>query len=337
MTSPAGEDGPPLVSVVVPMHNAGDRIATTLRSVIGQTYPRLELALVDDGSEDDTRAAATRTLRASPLPWRLIETPNQGPSKARNIGWRAAQGDLIQFLDDDDEIGPDKITRQVEWIVSRRSQAAVVYSTWAARDASRAEGGLVRSPKPVGWQIEDSIRGDSFLHLGSCLFQKRWLEAVDGFDERLWLIEDVDLEIRILAAGGTFEAAESSTPLFYYNQRSNSLSRAHPVVFADACLRNARLVYSIASERGQLHPTLVEVVSNVYREAISTYAQSDRARFEAAYREFLSRFPGSALQDAGRIRCCVPLLGERRAELLRGAVRRTRRLVRGMLPSFHRA
>ena len=63
--------------------------------------------------------------------------------------------------------------------LTRRSQAAVVYSTWAARDALRAEGGLVRSPKPVGWPVRDSIRGDSFLHLGSCLFQKRWLEAVE--------------------------------------------------------------------------------------------------------------------------------------------------------------
>jgi glycosyltransferase involved in cell wall biosynthesis len=67
MVSPEANDRLPLVSVVVPMHNAGDRIATTLRSVIGQTYPRLELVLVDDGSEDNTRVAATRTLRASPI------------------------------------------------------------------------------------------------------------------------------------------------------------------------------------------------------------------------------------------------------------------------------
>ena len=75
MTSPAGEIGPPLVSVVVPMHNAGDRIATTLRSVIGQTYPRLELALVDDGFGARFARCGNRALRASPLPWRLIETP----------------------------------------------------------------------------------------------------------------------------------------------------------------------------------------------------------------------------------------------------------------------
>jgi len=337
IASPAAEDRLPLVSVVVPMHNAGDRIAATLGSVIDQTYPRLELVLVDDGSEDNTRIAATRALRASPLPWRLIETPNQGPSKARNIGWRAAQGHLIQFLDDDDEIDPDKITHQVDWIANRTSKAAAIYSTWAIRNAANAGDGLVRRMRSVDWQIHDVIRGDSFLALGSCLIRRQWLEVVGGFDERLWLIEDVDLQIRILAAGGNFEEAETSGPLFFYNRRPQSLSQSDPAVFADACLRNARLVYSIASERGQLHPALIEAVSDVYRGAISTYAQVDRARFEAAYREFRSRFPGSVLQDAGRIRYFAGLMGERRAELLRGAVRRTRRFVRGMLPSPHRA
>ena len=87
MSGPAGEDRSPLVSVVVPMHNAGDRIATTLRSVVGQSYTQLELVLVDDGSQDDTRVAAARTLSGCPLNWRLIEIPNQGPSRARNLGW----------------------------------------------------------------------------------------------------------------------------------------------------------------------------------------------------------------------------------------------------------
>jgi hypothetical protein len=160
---------------------------------------------------------------------------------------------------------------------------------------------------------------------------------VGGFDERLWLIEDVDLQIRMLAAGGTFEEAETDRPLFFYNRRARSLSQSDPVAFADACVRNARLVHAIATERRQLHPALIAAVADVYREAIGAYAQADLTRFEAAYREFRSLFAGAALQDGGRVRYFVPLMGERRAELLRGAVRRMRGLVRDMLPSLRRA
>lgn len=336
MTSAAEGAGLPLVSVVAPMHNAGDRIATMLESVTGQTYCQLELVLVDDGSEDESCAVASRILRTSGLPWHLIKMRNRGPSKARNVGWRAARGQLVQFLDDDDEIHLDKIRLQIEWIARTHSVAAVVYSTWAVRSAENTQASLIH-PRPGGWRIHEPIRGDSFLHLGSCLIQRHWLEAVGGFDERFWLIEDVDLQIRILAAGGTFEEAEFDKPLFFYNRRAKSLSRSDPVAFADACVRNARLVHSIATERRQLQPDLIAAVSDVYRAAISTYAQSDRARFEAVYGEFRSLFPGSVLQDGGRVRYFVPLIGERRAELLRGTVRRMRRLVRDKLPSLHRA
>jgi glycosyltransferase involved in cell wall biosynthesis len=327
----------PLVSVVVPMHNAARRIDRTLRTVICQTYPRLEVILVDDGSDDETSLAAAGSLRASSLPWRLIETPNQGPSKARNIGWRAAQGRLIQFLDDDDEVEPDKIEHQVDWLTRRNSEAAAIYSTWAIRNTADTGDGVVRRSRPIDWQTHDVIRGDAFLPIPSCLMHKGWLEKANGFDEGLKLLEDIDMQIRILALGGKFEEAPSARPLFFYNQRPGSLSQAHPVHFADACLRNARLVYAIAAERGRLHPALIQVVADVYRGAISAYAQSDRPRFETAYREFRSLFPGRALQDGGRMRHFARLMGERRAELLRGFVRRTRRIVADMLPSVHRA
>lgn len=332
--NPRAEDRIPLVSVVVPMHNAGGRIAATLQSITSQTYPRLEMILVDDGSEDDTCSAASRTLRRESLTWRLFKTPHRGPSHARNVGWRAARGDLIQFLDDDDAIHPDKISIQMDWITARDNRKdAAIYSKWAIRDS---RGEFVRHPRHANWQVHDVIRGDSFLPIASCLIQRTWLEAANGFDERLNLIEDVDLQIRILAAGGRFEEAPSDRPLFFYNQRPKSLSKSHPAVFADACLRNARLVYAIAVENGQLPPALVETVLDVYRGAISTYAQSDRTRFDAAYGEFRRRFPKAALHESGRVRYCGLFMGERRAEVLRGALRRTKRLVRDMLPALYR-
>src|SRR5262249_17904597 len=127
-------------------------------------------------------------------------------------------------------------------------------------------------PSPAGLRIHTVIRSDSFVPWHCGLVQKRWLEAVDGFNEQLWLIEDVDLQIRMLAAGSKFEVAESGKPLFFYDQRPRSLSQSDPKAFADACMRNARLVYSIGVERGHLPPDLIEAVADAYRGAISTYA-----------------------------------------------------------------
>src|SRR5262245_29549544 len=103
----------PLVSIVVTAYNAVNRSETTLECIARQSYRRIQLVLVDDGSIDNTSLKAEGYLHKSGIEWKLLRQPNGGPSAARNLGWRAASGDLIQFLDDDDEIVDNKIILQV--------------------------------------------------------------------------------------------------------------------------------------------------------------------------------------------------------------------------------
>ena len=94
-----------LVSVIVPVYNAEAFLNTGVESVLAQTYPDLELILVDDGSTDGSGALCDGYATQDPRV-RVIHKENGGASSARNTGLRAATGDFIYFLDSDDRIVP---------------------------------------------------------------------------------------------------------------------------------------------------------------------------------------------------------------------------------------
>jgi glycosyltransferase involved in cell wall biosynthesis len=105
------ENNMPLVSVIIPAFNAGRFIRETLDSVTRQTWPSMEVFVIDDGSQDDTVSVA-RTYESANL--KVIEQPNSGACVARNRGLSLSSGKYIQFLDADDVLSADKIEWQVK-------------------------------------------------------------------------------------------------------------------------------------------------------------------------------------------------------------------------------
>jgi glycosyltransferase involved in cell wall biosynthesis len=110
-------------SVVVPMFNSRFTIERALTSAIGQGYQPSEVILVDDGSSDDTLAVvASISAGMRKPPVRVIALgANQGPAYARNVGWEAAQGDYVAFLDADDEWFPEKLRVQAQLLNETRA------------------------------------------------------------------------------------------------------------------------------------------------------------------------------------------------------------------------
>lgn len=101
------------VSVVIPVHNGAATIEAALTSVLHQTRQPTEIIVVDDGSTDAT-AATVKRITSSKIPVRLIPmNTNRGPAVARNVGWDAASGDFIAFLDADDVWHPQKLEIQL--------------------------------------------------------------------------------------------------------------------------------------------------------------------------------------------------------------------------------
>src|SRR5262245_23003010 len=100
----------PLISVIIPTYNSARFVIDAVESALAQSYPSLEVIVVDDGSSDDTQE------RLGPWEGRIkyFYQPNSGPAKARNRGIKEARGDLIAFLDADDQWLPEKLNKQWE-------------------------------------------------------------------------------------------------------------------------------------------------------------------------------------------------------------------------------
>ena len=117
----------PLVSIIIPCFNCEKWVAQAVESCINQTYPNIEVIVVDDGSTDKS----VEVLRQF-LPRIRLETgPNRGGNAARNTAFKLSMGEYIQYLDADDYLEPDKISRQVQFL--EETKADVVYGDWRYR------------------------------------------------------------------------------------------------------------------------------------------------------------------------------------------------------------
>ena len=112
----------PLVSIIIPVHNAEKYIAKTIDSALNQTWPNIEIIIVDDGSTDNS-LIITKQFACERLT--ILAEQNQGACKARNKGLQIVRGDFIQFLDADDLLSPNKIAAQVKLLSLNPDKVAV--------------------------------------------------------------------------------------------------------------------------------------------------------------------------------------------------------------------
>ena len=172
-----------LVSAVIPAYNAQETVAATIASVVAQTYRRMEVIVVDDGSHDAT-AELVRNLALGDPRIRLVRQSNQGSAAARNAGIEHARGDYIAPLDADDLWHPTKIEKQMNVMRQRGPRVGLVYC-W-----SRAIDGQMR----ILFDLPSfSYRGDVFAPLilhnfitsGAPLFRRRVALDAGGYDVSL--------------------------------------------------------------------------------------------------------------------------------------------------------
>jgi len=105
----------PLVSIIIPVYNAGKYLEETLQSARAQTWANKEIIIVNDGSTDNSLKTAYRYADSTT---RVFTQENKGAAAARNYGLREAKGEYIQFLDADDLLSPNKIETQMELLIN---------------------------------------------------------------------------------------------------------------------------------------------------------------------------------------------------------------------------
>jgi glycosyltransferase involved in cell wall biosynthesis len=205
---------PTLVSVVIPARNAADVIGQQLTALAGQDYDgRYEVVVADNGSTDDLAGAVEPfTTRLSV---RVVPADDRpGVSHARNVGCRAAEGDLIAICDADDEVSPG-------WLSAHVAAAAGADVLGGSLELER-----LNPPRTVRWR---DVSTDSLsMAMGFLPFAQgcnvalwRWvLDAVGGWDEDLVAGgDDTDFAWRAQLAGATLDFAPDA--LVHYRLRTS--------------------------------------------------------------------------------------------------------------------
>jgi glycosyltransferase involved in cell wall biosynthesis len=132
----------PLISVVIPAHNAEKYLAEALESVRSQAFSDYEIIVIDDGSTDRTAEIASRYDGVV-----LLSQSNRGEAGARNTGIRAARGKYVAFLDADDVWLPSKLEKQAAHLVAHP------WTVWTYTDALVFDSATRRTICRIGERI----------------------------------------------------------------------------------------------------------------------------------------------------------------------------------------
>ena len=191
----------PRVSILIPAHNSAAWIADTIRSAVGQTWPRKEIIVVDDGSTDETLTIARRFASDDVS---VVTQPNGGAAAARNTALSLSRGAFIQWLDADDLLAPDKIERQMEARSRWTGARAVRSSAWGTFIHRPAATRFSPSPlwcdlSPVEWLLR-KLTHNAFMQTATWLVDRELADAVGPWDTRLSYDDDGEYFARVVAA-----------------------------------------------------------------------------------------------------------------------------------------
>ncbi|WP_310461911.1 glycosyltransferase [Sphaerotilus sp.] len=246
---------PGLISVVIPAYNAQHSLRATLDSVFAQTWPHVEIIVVDDGSTDHT----ADLLAAYGERVRTICQPNGGLASARRTGVAAARGELIALMDADDLCRPERLAVQAR-VLQRWPEVVLCCSDFDAFDeqggvdrahASRYYATISRAPQGIRSLLDQvdtldlqgclpeetsdpapsttvcrgnayrAIAHGNFIHPPTILFRRHLLETVGSFDPEAGSMCDWDWVARAAEAGSV---AFVERPLLDYRLSSTQMS-----------------------------------------------------------------------------------------------------------------
>ena len=206
----------PTVSVVVPAHNASATLRDALESIRVQTYPPLEVIVVDDGSTDDTAHIAA----SFGPPVRVISKTNGGTASARNAGVAEASGDIVAFLDADDVYTTTHLN-EIASLLRDRADLAAVATDAEMRSPSRKWRNGSFWPRHAGRDPMDISSPIIFCALG---VRRDVLRSLGEFDGRFHILEDVEMHHRLLCSGHRVAYVDSASYIYNVHDQSKSQS-----------------------------------------------------------------------------------------------------------------
>lgn len=195
-TSPISQNDTNItVSVVIPTHNRKDLLLRAVMSVLKQTYPVSEINVISDGSEDGTDEIMKKMCEEYSQIHFYSYHPNRGGNYARNYGIKMSKGNVVAFLDDDDEWHEDKIALQVELMNADKDIGLVCTGTNRVfvEDGSSNE---YIPPAPYDCK-KDILLRNCIGSTTTVMVKRKLFDEVGGFDEKLPALQDYDMWVRL--------------------------------------------------------------------------------------------------------------------------------------------
>lgn len=188
----------PLVSILIPAHNAQRWVGDAIASSLAQTWDRKEVIVVDDGSTDKT-AWVARQFEGAGV--KVISKANEGAAAARNVAYEYSRGDFLQWLDADDLLSPNKVAAQLARLADTEDDV-LLSSAWGhfayrPQCAVFAPSSLWQDLSPTEWLLR-KLGENLHMQTATWLTSRRLAEAAGPWDTRLLVDDDGEYFSRVL-------------------------------------------------------------------------------------------------------------------------------------------
>jgi len=219
-----------MISVIIPCYNFGHLVGETIESLLNQTYPDMEIIVIDDGSTDNTGEAVKKWV-AKDRRVSYHRFDNTGLGATRNRGLAVMKGDFVQFLDADDLVENRKFEEQLK-LFAAHPDVDIVYGSvrYFSKDPYDPEDRLFTTWGPneewmpklsgSGRSLLPQVLKGNFSHLSSPLFRRTIVDKVGEFDNEISAVADYHFLLRSAVADANF--------LYHDTPGTYSLVRWHP-------------------------------------------------------------------------------------------------------------
>jgi glycosyltransferase involved in cell wall biosynthesis len=257
----------PLVSVLIPLYNKADYLEETLQSVLNQTYPNIEIIIVDDGSTDGSLDIAKKYLSEHV---RVFEQKKKGACAARNKAFELSKGDFIQYLDADDLLDKNKIDIQVK-ILSNNPDCLVIGHGYELYEPSNGQKELTKR----GFPNKDYTDSKSFIldDLYEAAIIHYWLmprmivEKTGGWDERISIYDDRDFYLRLVPLVPKIIFTEKAICYYRITDTDNHLSKKRDIAnFQGALTYFSNAETYLQKDKNALNKSDKKILSCLYKK-----------------------------------------------------------------------
>lgn len=236
-----------MISIVIANYNKAPFITETINSVINQSSADWEIVFVDDGSTDNSLQIVSELVSQDPrIRTERTKEEKRGANAARNIGWKASKFDYILFLDSDDILAPHCVEKRLNHILKNKLDFNVFTGgTFLNKVGDRQ---AVWRPKNSKYHLKSFLRHDLPWHLTSVIWSKKSLDKINGFNEDLPRLQDVDLHTRALLFDLKYYVIEDEEPDFFYRvspEKNNFNAYELGRRYVNACNIYQHSIYSL--------------------------------------------------------------------------------------------